>query len=111
VLEPETIDAQEDIYSSAEIRGAAHRFMEDFQDVGLMHKMRVNGAVKIVESYLAPSDLKVGDTAIKKGTWLLGVRVLSDTLWKDVQEGRLTGFSIGGSARRVPERESPPEAA
>jgi DNA adenine methylase len=111
VLEPETVDAQEDIYSSVEIRQAAHRFMEDFQDVGLMHKMRVNGEVKIVESYLAPCDLTVAGTTIKKGTWLLGVRVLSDALWKDVQEGRLTGFSIGGSARRVPEREAAPEAA
>jgi DNA adenine methylase len=90
VLEPETVDAQEDIYSSTEIRQAAHRFMEDFQDVGLMHKMRVTGAVKIVESYLAPADFSVADTWIKKGTWLLGVRVLSDALWKDVQEGRLT---------------------
>jgi DNA adenine methylase len=100
VLEPETVDAQEDIYSAAEIRSAAHRFMEEFQDVGLMHKMRVNGAVKIVESYLAPGDLTIGDRLIKKGTWLLGVRVFSDALWLEVKEGHLTGFSIGGSARR-----------
>ena len=107
VLEPETVDAQRDIYSAAEIRTAAHRFMEDFQDVGLMHRMRVNGEVKIVESYLAPSDLTIADRAIKKGTWLLGVRVLSDALWADVKEGRLTGFSIGGSARSVPEPSAP----
>jgi DNA adenine methylase len=112
VLEPETVDAQEDIYSAAEIRSAAHRFMEEFQDVGLMHKMRVNGAVKIVESYLAPEDLSIGERAIKKGTWLLGVRVLSDALWTDVKEGRLTGFSIGGSARSVAEGgDRAPEAA
>jgi DNA adenine methylase len=73
--------------------------------------MRVNGAVKIVESYLAPSALTVGETPIKQGTWLLGVRVLSDALWQDVKEGRLTGFSIGGSARRVPEASASPEAA
>jgi DNA adenine methylase len=46
---------------------------------------------------------------------LLGVRVLSDDLWAQVKDGKLTGFSIGGSARRVPEatRGEPekPEAA
>ena len=111
VLEPEEVDAQKDIYSAAEIRTAAHRFMEDFQDVGLMHKMRVNGAVKIVESYLAPADLTVAGTHIKQGTWLLGVHVLSDALWEDVKDGKLTGFSIGGSARRVPDADAPSEAA
>ena len=111
VLEPETVDAQQDIYSAAEIRSAAHRFMEEFQDVGLMHKMGVNGAVKIVESYLAPDDLSIGERAIKKGTWLLGVRVLSDALWADVKDGRLTGFSIGGSARSVAEPGGPTSEA
>jgi DNA adenine methylase len=110
VLEPEQVDAQKDIYSAAEIRSAAHRFMEEFQDVGLMHKMRVNGAVKIVESYLAPADLTIAGTHIKQGTWLLGVHVLSDALWEDVKDGKLTGFSIGGSARRVPNAEAPSEA-
>ena len=30
-------------------------------------------------------------------------RSLSDELWDRVKDGQLTGFSIGGSARRVPE--------
>ena len=38
---------------------------------------------------------------------LLAVRILSDALWEQVKSGELTGFSIGGSARRVPE----PDAA
>jgi DNA adenine methylase len=103
VLEPEVVDAQGDIYSAEEIRGAAHRFMEDFQGLGLQHRERVNGDVKILESYLAPDDLSIGGTAIKKGTWLFGVRVLSDELWGMVKDGALSGFSIGGTARKVPE--------
>jgi len=103
VLEPEVVDAQGDIYSAEEIRSAAHRFMEDFQGLGLQHQERVNGDVKILESYLTPDDLSIGGTAIKKGTWLFGVRVLSDELWGMVKDGALTGFSIGGSARRTPE--------
>jgi DNA adenine methylase len=109
VLEPEVVDAQGDIYSADEIRKAAHIFMEEFQGLGLMHKMRVNGDVKILESFVAPSDLSVGETAIKKGTWLLAVRILSDALWKDVQDGALAGFSIGGHARRVLASDAPAE--
>ena len=92
----------------AEIRTAAHRFMEEFQDVGLMHKMRVNGAVKIVESYLAPTDLTIAGTAIKQGTWLLGVHV---TLRRPLARGqgrgahglqhRWLGASRSGGRRRA----------
>ena len=103
VLEPEVIDAQGDIYSADEIRQAAHRFMEEFGGLGLMHRLRVNDDVKVVENYLAPVDFQIGDAKVRKGTWLLGVHVLSDALWAQVKEQKLTGFSIGGSARRVPE--------
>lgn len=103
VLEPEAVDAQADVYSAGEVRKAAHRFMEEFGGLGLQHQLRVNGQVKVLETFLAPTDFTVGDVAIRKGTWLLAVRVLSDELWDLVRSGRLTGFSIGGSARRVPE--------
>ena len=105
VLEPEVVDAQGDIYSAAEVRQAAHRFMEEFGGLGLMHRFRVNDQVKVLESYLAPVDFVVGETSVRKGTWLLAVRILSDELWEQVKDGQLTGFSIGGSARRVPEDE------
>jgi DNA adenine methylase len=109
VLEPEVVDAQGDIYSSVEVRQAAHRFMEEFGGLGLMHGMRVNGQVKVLESYVSPMDFAVGEVAVRKGTWLLAVRVLSDALWDQVKKGELTGFSIGGSARRHAESQQPTE--
>ena len=109
VLEPETVDAQGDVYSADEVRKAAHRFMEEYQGLGLQHELRVNDQVKILESFVAPVEFTVGDVTVKKGTWLLAVRVLSNELWARVAEGQLTGFSIGGSARKVPEpTETPP---
>jgi DNA adenine methylase len=107
VLEPEVVDAQGDIYSAAEVRQAAHRFMEEFGGLGLMHRLRVNDQVKVLESYLAPADLSLGESSVRKGTWLLAVRILADELWEQVKDGQLTGFSIGGSARSVPEGEAP----
>jgi DNA adenine methylase len=107
VLEPDIVDAQGDTYSVDEVRQAAHRFLEDFGGLGLMHRNRVNGQVKILESYLAPSDVELGGVSIRKGTWLLAVHILSDELWAQVKSGQLTGFSIGGSARRAPEPNPP----
>ena len=69
------------LYSPDEIRQAAHRFMEEFGGIGLMHRLAVNDQVKVLESYVAPVDFEVAGVPVKKGTWLLGVRVLSDELW------------------------------
>ncbi len=103
VLEPEVVDAQNDVYSADEIAKSAHVFMEKFRTVGLMHKGAINDKVKILESYLAPVDFEVDAVPVKKGTWLMAVRVLDDDLWAAVKEGGLTGFSIGGSAVRKPD--------
>ena len=42
VLEPETVDAQSDIYSAAEVCDAAYRFMQEYRNVGFMHRGLVN---------------------------------------------------------------------
>ncbi len=102
VLEPETVDSQGDIYSADEIEAAAHGFMSDYQNVGHMHRALVNDGAEVVESFVAPVDLAMGDQTVKRGTWILAVRVTSDTLWEQVKSGELTGLSIGGYAERVP---------
>ncbi len=104
VLEPETEDSQNDIYSADEVRKAAHDFMANFQNIGLMHRTIINGKAQILESYLAPATFKIDGQSVKKGTWLFGVRVSDDDLWAEVKDGGLTGFSIGGSAVRTPEK-------
>jgi hypothetical protein len=103
VLEPDIVDSQSDTYDAETIKVAAYKYMEQFQNTGFMHKVLVNQDVKILESYLAPVDMTIEGRAIKKGTWLMAVRVLSDVLWKGIQEGKITGYSIGGYAVRTPE--------
>jgi DNA adenine methylase len=100
VLVPDDVDAQKDIYSSDEVRKAAHLFMEEYGGLGLQHQVRVNGKVKVLETYLAPADFECDGEKVKKGTWLMAVRITDDAIWADVKAKRLTGFSIGGSARR-----------
>lgn len=102
VLEPDTTDSQGDVYSAAEIELACHRYLEDFQNVGHMHESLINGSAAVVESYIAPVDFTMGEQAVKAGTWMICVHVLNEELWSQVKEGKLTGFSIGGWAQRIP---------
>jgi len=102
VLEPDEVDSQGDTIPAEEIRQAAHKFMEDFGQLGLQHKEIVNGKLKLLESFIAPIAFKVGEEQVKAGSWLMKERVVDDALWSDVKKGALTGFSIGGSAIRKP---------
>lgn len=103
VLEPETVDAQNDIYDAPTIRKAAHVYMERYQNQGLQHKELVNDRVILVESYIAPVDMTIGGQAVKAGSWLMGVRYDDGDLWAAVKSGKITGFSIGGYATRTKE--------
>ena len=102
VLEPDVTDLQGDTYDGSAVIKAAHNFMENFQNIGLMHDMFVNDEVNILESFVAPTDMTLesssGPVTIRKNTWLMKVRILADNLWLQVKTGDLTGFSIGALA-------------
>ncbi len=103
VLEPDTTDAQGDIYSAEEVRTAAHRFLADAPAVWLMHQSPLGrGSVRILESYIAPQDIEFSGGLVRKGTWLLALRILDDDLWTAIKRGELTGLSIRGSAITTP---------
>lgn len=99
VLEPETVDAQGDIISADEIEKACHDFMRNYRAqksaMGLMHK-REAPEIDVVECAIAPADFKIGKQKVKKGSWYMGSYVSSKKIWKDIKDGKLTGYSIGG---------------
>lgn len=101
VLEPDIVDAQGDTYDADTIERAAHIYLARFRNAGLMHNQLVNHLVELVESYVAPCDLTVGDRVIKQGTWLAGFVINDDELWAQVKSGALGGLSIGGVAQKV----------
>lgn len=102
VLEPDEVDKQNDTVSAEEIRSAAHKFMEDFGVLGLQHREAINGQVKLLENFIAPTDFEMEGDKIKKGSWVMAERILSDDLWEKIKKGEITGFSIGGDAVRKP---------
>ncbi len=96
-------DSQDDTYSAAEVRQACHKYMEDYGGtLGLQHKVNVSGKVKIVENHITRMDEVIDGEPVRAGTWLMGLRVVDDGLWKRVKDGTLTGLSIGGIAQRTP---------
>jgi hypothetical protein len=97
-------DTQDDIYSYKDIRKAAHRWMEHYGMVDLMHSWSAltKDQVRVLESYLMPADVTIGTEKVVKGSWMLGVRVLDDKLWELIKDGTLGAYSIGGTAVRTP---------
>jgi hypothetical protein len=105
VYEPDTVDAQGDSASEQEIQKAAHNFMIDSKTVGIMHKEDAGPRAKIVESYTAPARMQVGNQFVKRGTWIMVVKILDDGLWNMVKNDQITGFSMGGRAVENPQDE------
>lgn len=94
-------DSQSDTYSEEEVRKAAYLYMESFGHVGNQHKEFVDGKVKIRENWVTREDSTIEGQFVRKGTWLLGVHVLDDEIWRQVKSGERTGLSIGGVATRT----------
>lgn len=102
-LRPDATDSQGDRVSADEIREAAWEFMVKSQRYDEQHKRLVpEGDVAVVESFLAPVDFKLGDVAVKEGSWVLASKIFSDDLWEKIQKGEINAYSIKGRGKRSP---------
>ena len=97
VLEPDTVDAQGEKVDAEEIEKACHAFMAS-RVIGLEHEGQAKA--ELVENYIAPVNFEIGSEKIKKGTWIVGVKVHDPEIWRKIKSGELTGFSIGGYAMK-----------
>lgn len=125
VLKTEVTDLQKEIYGRQPVRETAHNYLAFFRNTDLQHKIFINDAVELVESYLAPVDFWIardGTTyennpatglahgapdgiALKKvlrDWWLVAHRIKDPELWAEIKAGKFTGYSINGLSRKVP---------
>jgi len=100
VYEPDEVDYDGDYASAEDIEKAAHAFLSDVRAIKVQHLVP-NDGISIVESYCAPVDFSLGAEPVKKGAWVMVVKVWDDEVWKLVVDGTLTGFSMGGFGSRV----------
>lgn len=105
VLEPDTFDAQDDTISPEEIEKAAHSFLSESRVIGSEHAGEI--AAVPVESFVAPQDLQFNDPVygqqiVRKGSWVLGMKIRDPGQWQKVINGEYAGFSVGGFGLRHP---------
>jgi len=75
VYEPLTEDAHGNYMTEQEITKAAYWFAKNGNQVDVQHSFEPLEKAAVVESYVAPCDMSVGEQAIKKGTWMMTVEV------------------------------------
>ena len=97
VYEPMTEDSQGNYMTEAEITKAAHWFMKNGGDVDIQHCFKKCEGAEVVESYIAKCDMEIEGQEVKKGTWLMTMEITDANVWKSIQKGEITGFSMGGS--------------
>ena len=68
--------------------------------LGIMHFVDGNHAGDIVENYILPADAVINGESVKKGSWMMGV-VWQPGYFAKILDGTYTGYSMGGSGRRV----------
>lgn len=101
VLEPDEVDAHNDTIPADVIEKAAYSFLARYNRgtrLGVMHKIFGEIGIELVESFIAREDTEMGGQPVKKGSWLMTVKILEDSMWQKVKNGEITGFSIGGVA-------------
>lgn len=94
--EPLTEDAHGNFMTEPEIRKAAYWFAKNGDKVDLQHSFEKAEGLAVVENYVAPCDMNIGETPVVKGTWIITVECTNNDVWESVQKGELTGFSMGG---------------
>jgi hypothetical protein len=100
-------DHQDDQVEDAEMTKAAHDFVAQSREGGVLHALRADGTPHsggdVVESIVLTADVqKALGVDLGKTGWFIGYRVNDPDAWDLVKRGVLKGFSIGGKARRVP---------
>lgn len=101
VYEPDVEDAHGDFMTAEEIEKTAHAFMESqhTHNIDKQHDLEADEGF-VVESYIAPVDMELGDQEIKKGSWVACVKVTDAETWQQIEKGEITGFSMWGIGKR-----------
>lgn len=106
VYEPDTPDTDDEFMKAEEIRLAAYWFAKHSNKVDIQHSFVPFENASVVESYIAPCDMTIGEEKVKAGTWIMTVEIKDDVVWKAIEDGEITGFSMGGIGRTESEEKN-----
>ena len=100
VLEPDEVDTQGDTITASEIEKAADGFIAKAGAIGLRHRKIAKG-VTLTDSYVTQGATTLGKTKLKKGTWIIGIKIENEAIWQGVKNGEYNGFSVGGFGKKT----------
>jgi hypothetical protein len=98
VLVPDIEDLQGDICSKESIQEAAHDYLVNSRLVKAQHRAPTDADV--VECYIAPCDIPIGQGIAPAGSWIMVTKIHSGAMWEAIKKGDITGYSIGGTGTR-----------
>lgn len=102
VLEPQdedltTSDLHGDWYDADTVESACHDFNRFCRKANLFHLVDTT-AFEFVESYITETEINLGETFIKKGSWLAKIHVndseSGNLVWESIKSGEFNGLSV-----------------
>jgi len=97
VYAPDEKDADGDEMDASVIQSACYEYNTFFRNTMYRHKLPLNSdQVVLLESYIAPIDMKVNEVDIKAGSWLQRWQIKDPKLQEQIRNGDIVGFSLGG---------------
>lgn len=102
VLEPQdedltTSDLHGDWYDADTVEDACHSFNRFCRKANLFHLVDTT-AFEFVESYITETEMNLGETFIKKGSWLGKIHVndseSGNLVWESIKSGEFNGLSV-----------------
>jgi len=101
VYAPLAIDTDWETMTASDIRKMAHDFVSSgkISQIDIGHDNKPSGA-RVVESFIA----RKGDPDYPEGAWVLGVRMEEGELWDAIRAGKLNGFSVEATTKKVPKK-------
>lgn len=103
VYEPMVADAHDNFMTEAEIEKAAHWFLKNGDKIDIQHSFEEAKGVSVVESSVTKADCTIEGEEIRKGTWIMTVEITDEDIWKSVENGDITGLSMGGVGKYAAE--------
>lgn len=102
VLEPQdedltTSDLHGDWYDADTVETACHDFNRFCRKANLFHLVDTT-TFEFVESYITETEMNLGGTFIKKGSWLAKIHVndseSGNLVWESIKSGEFNGLSV-----------------
>ena len=94
VMIPNVYDYNGDCFTAEEIRDKMEDYMIKYRNFDINHDLKnKNEEIYIVENFLSPVEITIGEKTFPIGTWFMGLKIFSEKIKEDIRNGLLKGLS------------------